>query len=344
MYRNSSFRLTINEHINWYRGKKLLETCHLFEPSQNSEYRIIIEHIAECILKYQKYTKDKVHLYKNNVNYYTLYELDSPFIHVRRLHIIDKLKIYVNYNSNTIDAYSISDISQYNESEFNVAELPLYKSIGTHINVLSIVLDLPHDYINEYNNEKENEIIGIISHELQHVLDLIGTHKMLQDANKGNQIYDEFTKLYKDYVNCPLEILDQYIDDYILTFRNISYYIQKTEIHAHIESVLSEIKRKYIKKETILQYCKQPETYDTLYNIPTLYNYVQLYKWVQKQINGITEQIYTEYEYVFDDILEICQKYKLITQKQTYCDLLKLCLKRLQYFFNRLGTVIYVNY
>lgn len=336
------YKTNVNEHMNWYKGYHLLETCHLFNPDKKSNYRLYIRSVVKNILLYKRYKKGNIDLYNNSCNDWVLYELYAPFKNINRLHIIDNLKIYVNYNADELDAYSISDDLQYDVPLYNQSELPLYKLIGIHINVLTIVISLPEEYT-KYNEKNENKLIGIISHELQYALDLIGTTKILQDANNGNNIIGDFHNLYLIYENCPIIINNYYVDDYILNLKNIAYYTQKTEINAHIESVLSEMIRTPNSKDIILNYCKNPGGYNEQVDMPTLHNYVQLYRFIKRQLNLYNYELYKNYNYIFDDILDLVKKYKLVKNNGTYKELLEFWVNHLQYFFKRLSDVVYVN-
>ena len=155
----------IQAHCDWYKLKNLNESAHFFEPDKNSLYRQDINSIASEIIQHNYQNKVILYSYSNQI--FEKYIFNNPFIHVKRLNIISQLQIYVQYVNSIDDEYAYCICGKYKlKDEYNPEEWPLYKSEGTTIQLMSIVLNIFH-------GNKDN-ITSLISHELRHALDFIG--------------------------------------------------------------------------------------------------------------------------------------------------------------------------
>ena len=333
----------INAHPNWFYIHQLNEAAHFFEPDKHSIYRQDIDSIVSQIIQH-KFTK-KVNLLSNNNKLFEKYIFLNPFKHIKQLNIISCLQIYVSYTNNidNEDAYCIC--GTYNiQNEYNPEEWPLYKSEGTTIQLMSIVLNIFH-------GNKDN-IISLISHELRHALDFIGNKKLLYNSDNENGL--------RDIIAAEQQLLCNQLsnDDFKLYgyAANCCYYTQTTEINAHIETVINDFKYFKYSKEDILLLCKYPslcidQVIDEViqkygkgilykFNYPnmTLGTYVTLYE--------MTKNYLKSYSYDSKDMKNILTLYNTNcnTQFNNFKDLLQYWYKQFQIFFNHLSKICYLEF
>lgn len=322
---------SIDEHLNWF--KSINEKGHYFEGDNNSAYRSIIKHISNTIYE-QRYDKADIKLYKSHNLKYYLYNFHLPFINVPRMNIIDKLKIYVRYiePEEGIDVYIVCSDNSINPNDYNNDELPLFKSLGTHINCMSIVMDIPINYPLE-------QIMKDLLHEFRHALDYIANQKLSSDVSRYTVAQEQLHDLA---VTDRVELFNNYYSSQLYNSCAICcYYCQKTEVDAHIETAISEARKEQISRVELLHMLREPnnDEYAILYRkiLPTFYNYADILYWLKTRSN-YSSIWYTNVQYASD---KIC---KALNYNKTFKQLLINWHKIIQSFFYKLGQIVLEQY
>lgn len=344
-------RFSICEHRNWCEPQYLNETCHYFEKQSDGNYRLALKNIANDIAE-QKYN-DKVRLYSGSNNMYEYYEYNLPFASVRRMNIIDTLKIFVctnvkvrneqgievQPNTSMFNCYIITDESQYinmttNYTPFNRELFPLYKADGNYINCITIVIE-------SSQNLSYNTILTSISHELCHAVNLIGNTKYQNKIMNLNDQSEELFALLPDvsYKKDSVNISDR---DIVSVAANCVYYCQDTEINAHIESCIAEAKAVKLSYDNFIELCrnhnninKYSDTMITFDNYQIMFNFI-------KQLKLLSEVQLNVHDDIINKILDIL--YTKNRANKTFKQLIQYWHKQLEKFFNNLSNCVYNNY
>lgn len=188
---------------------------------------------------------------------YSLFVFHNIFAGIPKLPITN-LKIYF-HKFNTFDfeanpdAYCIC--SPYAQSKYNIEEYPLFKSIGTVIDTMTIVIsDFPN----------KDHILNSLAHEMKHAVSLICDDKLYLRVDRDNKVSEKFYKMM-DFlrqkqlsINSPFDAKRWWI--VYEWFAQLSYYAQPTEMESHLESAYYEVMQSKYSKDEILKYLRQPLT------------------------------------------------------------------------------------
>lgn len=118
----------------------LFESVHRRSPYVKSAFRQCIDKIVDTLLN-ETPNASGIKLKNNKSELYAKYCIDNPFDYEPLFKVIKRLKVYVHiiddYNTDE-DVYVLC--ADYNWSDYNQAELPLYKEGHHTIDVMSIVI------------------------------------------------------------------------------------------------------------------------------------------------------------------------------------------------------------
>lgn len=345
---NQSTINSIKYHPNWYKFNYLTEDQHLFQPNPKSKYQKQIYDIANII--YNKSYKYQVNLYTTNDCIFDYYEFLLPFADIPYLNIISKLKIYVAYENDILEEDALLICADYGglKQDINSNEWPLYKSEGTTIQLMSIILVLPENY-------DILDICNKLLHELRHSIEYIKNEKLALATNNANEIYEilqEYYIKYKKEYNTVLSGLYQYV-------MNCVYYTQDTEINAHIESTILELKKTGISGESIIELCKKP---NILYNfkntsnielaslsindVSVFYQYLQIKNASKFYLNLLNQPSFLRYNNALEHIYNILIQYYNKKKYKSIQALFEYFLKQSEKYFKNLNSAVsmYITY
>lgn len=273
-----------------------------------------------------------------NDEVYDKYEFLNPFHGVKEFNIINKLKVYYSTQ------YGISGRSYYIPGNYDVApsEMPmvLVTQGFTKIKVLSIVV----------SNEKGTleQLMGVLLHELRHILFAIKQSYKINSIDKDNVIYDT---LY-DY-NIPINLRGYrcpFGSSFKVLFQNlaqISYITQPTEMDAHLETIANDFKIQYSNEliKDIKRILSMPSLYELSkfnYSVisETFNTYITFYTiiipaWKNQMAH---ERFKNWYSHIYNDIEDILKQGS--HPNFSFYDHILWWEKQIQIVFKKLGDII----
>ena len=262
---------SINKQLWKY---KLLESQHLHEPG-NTIYRYQVSYIIDDIIF--NYKRKKFIQFLNDD--YKVFTYNYPFQNDEIFVGLENLSIYVNWETNSEDAY-LYNIKYENKQLKNIL----------------IVIYMPKSYENIL--EIKEFLYECLPHELQHAMDNVYDKLQVETAGNLNELNYQLKNIinWKNVDKSGIFKKTQIdnIDSFLFLITEFIYRTQKSEIHAYLESFYNEFK----------QNIKTKEFFET-----------QNYKYYEYLKNNIDEILnnYNYYQSIYGLLMQkICQALKKI--------------------------------
>lgn len=242
----------LTDLLEFYQINDLLtEAYHIYQPSKFSLYRKNISYIAEDIDS-RIMDEPFYSVYTDNKKDAQIYEYSDIF---GDFSFIDKLKIYLEVDES--DHYhqcnGIAIIDEETiKNDFIKSEFPLYKFQNNHYEICSIILNIHIRDVEE--GQVQYEIENALSHELKHIMDALWNRNNIKKSIQQNSIINELLDEYNVNID-TLETDDEWtLEDFVFFITQMLYYCQPTEMSAHIETIIGEIKDRWYRNEFDLKY------------------------------------------------------------------------------------------
>lgn len=155
---------------------------------------------------------------------------------------------------------------------------PSYKRNNDTIEVASVLIYVSSKTWTYKNKRQLHHIIEeVLTHELIHILDSLWNYKYIENNDETNQIREEIELLYpniqSDDINRLFNLSDYTPETFAWLVTQCLYYTADTEIHAHLNSLVWNIKNSNEQIKDIDFYLRK--VWHEYNNIITIYKFLK---------------------------------------------------------------------